>query len=91
MFGEKVVRQGLATYFAKYEFDNATLAQFLQEIDNAAKSVGLDRDLKAWSASWLSTSGINIVRARVASSDSKITSFVLEQTCHKAGKNVLRL
>lgn len=91
MFGHDAVRAGLKEYFAKFEFSNATLNDFLICISNGAKSVGIKRDLLQWSASWLSTSGINIVEPVIAVNDGTISSLRLRQTCHENGANILRV
>jgi aminopeptidase N len=91
LFGHQVVREGLKNYFHTYAFKNATLDQFLTEIDKASKSLGCDRDLMKWSATWLQTSGVNIVEPFYEVNNGKVTSFKLKQTCHDAGNNILRV
>jgi aminopeptidase N len=49
--------RGLQKYFAKHAFQNATLADLLQVMEATS-----GRDLKAWSATWLETAGVNTLR-----------------------------
>jgi aminopeptidase N len=60
-FGKDILREGLKTYFAKYAFKNTQLKDFIAEMANAQKSLGvmLNVDLVQWSESWLKTAGCN--------------------------------
>lgn len=58
--GEKDFLAGINTHFARHKFANATLADF---IDNLATAT--DRDVHAWAASWLRTTGIDTLTAHV--------------------------
>ncbi len=49
--------RGLQKYFAKHAFKNTTLADLLLEMEATS-----GRDLKAWSATWLETAGVNTLR-----------------------------
>ena len=49
--------RGLQKYFAKHAFKNTTLADLLLEMETTS-----GRDLKAWSATWLETAGVNTLR-----------------------------
>ncbi|QNE77992.1 aminopeptidase N [Streptomyces finlayi] len=64
--GEKDFLAGINTHFARHKFANATLADF---IDNLASAT--DRDVHAWAAQWLRTTGIDTLTAHVAESDSQ--------------------
>ena len=49
--------RGLQKYFARHAYKNATLVDLLQPLE-----VTSGRDLKAWSATWLQTAGVNTLR-----------------------------
>ncbi|GAA3668715.1 aminopeptidase N [Yimella sp. RIT 621] len=68
--------QGLRSYFAKYAWGNTTLPDLLTELADAS-----GRDLKAWSALWLETAGVNTLTPKLETGDDgTISSFVIEQT-----------
>ena len=48
---------GLQTYFAKYAWENTTLADLLAELEATS-----GRDLTSWSQTWLKTAGVNTLR-----------------------------
>ena len=73
--GREAFVKGVSTYFKKYEFKNATLADLLAELEVAS-----GRDLNKWSKLWLETAGVNTLRSKIESVDGKITSFAVEQT-----------
>ncbi|NUS15677.1 MAG: aminopeptidase N [Streptomyces sp.] len=50
--GPKAFTAGLNTHIARHRFGNATLADFLDSLGSAT-----DRDVPAWAAAWLRTSG----------------------------------
>ncbi|MEQ1875835.1 MAG: aminopeptidase N [Bdellovibrionia bacterium] len=68
-------RNGVRKYFKKYEYQNATRADFMASLEE-----GSGRDLKAWSSEWLQTAGLNTVEARFQCTADKISSFRLVQT-----------
>lgn len=55
--GRENFMRGLHKYFAKHAFKNSTLADLLFEMEATS-----GRDLKAWSATWLETAGVNTLR-----------------------------
>ncbi|AXI76373.1 aminopeptidase N [Peterkaempfera bronchialis] len=59
--GEKDFLAGINDHFARHRFGNATLADFL---DSLARST--DRDVHAWAAQWLRTSGVDTLEPVVA-------------------------
>lgn len=89
-FGEEVLRVGIKSYFAKYAYKNTELKDFIQEMDIAAKKVGITEDLVEWSKSWLETSGVNILKCEYVEEGDTIKTFELHQSLHKNGKNQLR-
>ncbi|MFI7327106.1 aminopeptidase N [Streptomyces rubiginosohelvolus] len=58
--GEKDFLAGINAHFARHKFANATLADF---IDNLASAT--DRDVHAWAAQWLRTTGIDTLTAEI--------------------------
>lgn len=52
--GEEAFFRGARRYFADHAYGNTTLPDLLAALESAS-----DRDLRAWSAAWLQTSGIS--------------------------------
>ncbi|MFE7617640.1 aminopeptidase N [Streptomyces sp. NPDC057496] len=69
--GEKDFLAGINTHFARHKFANATLADF---IDNLASAT--DRDVHTWAETWLRTTGVDTLTARVQESDGTWTLAV---------------
>ncbi len=65
LYGQDVLRVGLQSYFKKYAFQNTELADFLKELGDAAKKMGVAEALVEWSNTWLKTAGINIIEIEV--------------------------
>ncbi|WP_073497176.1 aminopeptidase N [Actinacidiphila paucisporea] len=59
--GPKAFTAGLNTHFARHRFGNAALADFLDSLGTAT-----DRDVHAWAAAWLRTSGPDTLTPAVA-------------------------
>ncbi|WP_333768533.1 aminopeptidase N [Streptomyces sp. IBSBF 2435] len=59
--GPKDFTAGLNTHFARHRFGNAALADFLDSLGTAT-----DRDVPAWAAAWLRTSGVDTLTPAVA-------------------------
>ncbi|MFJ2742180.1 aminopeptidase N [Streptomyces sp. NPDC087440] len=62
--GEKDFLAGINTHFTRHKFANATLADLL---DNLATAT--DRDVHAWAASWLRTTGVDTLTPTVTDTD----------------------
>ncbi|MFJ8075997.1 aminopeptidase N [Streptomyces sp. NPDC096176] len=58
--GEKDFLAGINNHFARHKFANATLADFIDSLADAT-----DRDVHAWAASWLRTSGVDTLTPTV--------------------------
>ncbi len=83
--GREPFTAGLRSYFAAHAWGNTTLADLLTELEATS-----GRDLRAWSAAWLETAGVNTLRPVLeADADGTITSAVIEQT-YAAGYETLR-
>jgi aminopeptidase N len=65
---------GLRQYFAKHAWGNTTLDDLLVELEAAS-----GRDLKPWVATWLQTSGVNILRPELVIADGTYTSIAIRQ------------
>ena len=78
--GQEEFMQGVRQYFAKHSWKNTELADLLSELEAAS-----GRDLKAWSALWLETAGVNTLRPEFTTDDDgTITSFAILQTAIEA-------
>ncbi len=76
--GREPFVQGVANYFKKFEFKNAVLGDLLTELETTS-----GRDLKAWSAQWLETAGVNTLRSEISEdTEGKISSFKVLQSAH---------
>ncbi|MFJ2646876.1 aminopeptidase N [Streptomyces sp. NPDC087420] len=70
--GDKDFLAGINVHFARHKFGNATLADF---IDNLASAT--DRDVHAWAARWLRTTGVDTLTPRVTTGDNSWTLDVV--------------
>jgi aminopeptidase N len=65
---------GLRTYFARHEFGNTTLVQFL-----AALQEGSGTDLAGWASRWLTTANVNTLSAEWELQGDFLAKLVLHQ------------
>ena len=72
--GADAFREGVRTYFWRYEWANARLADFLAVLEETS-----GRDLGSWSKEWLETAGINTLRALLGEADGSYTSVAVVQ------------
>ncbi|ETA03119.1 Membrane alanyl aminopeptidase [Frankia casuarinae] len=73
--GQEEFLAGLRAYFRRYEYANTSLRDLLDELENAS-----GRNLTAWSADWLETTGANTLRPRFFTDSSGLfTSFDVVQ------------
>jgi len=78
--GEEAFFGGVAAYLKRYAFGNATLAEFLAEVENAA-----GRDLSDWATAWLETPGATTLRPVIETDDAGvITSFAVAEDVPEA-------
>jgi aminopeptidase N len=84
--GRREFFAGVSAYLRENAWGNATLADLLRHV-----AIASGRDLTAWSAQWLETSGVNTLIPEVES-DPKgtITRFVIRQAPAPAGDEDLR-
>ena len=77
---------GLRVYFAKHAWSNATLADLLGALEEAS-----GRDLSWWSAQWLETTGLNLLRPKfTVDADGRFTEFAVLQGGARPGAGELR-
>ena len=71
---------GIREYFRAYAWGNTTLADLLGKLEETS-----GRDLKAWSAEWLETAGVNTLRPSFEVDDEgRFTTFAVEQSAPDA-------
>ncbi|GLZ34929.1 aminopeptidase N [Lentzea sp. NBRC 105346] len=76
----------LRVYFAKHAWGNATLADLLSALEEAS-----GRDLSWWSAQWLETTGLNLLRPKFSvDASGKFTEFAVLQGGARPGAGELR-
>ena len=67
---------GIRQYFRAFAWGNTTLADLLGKLEETS-----GRDLKAWSAEWLETAGVNTVHPEfTVDDDGRFSSFTVVQT-----------
>ncbi|MFJ1754444.1 aminopeptidase N [Kitasatospora sp. NPDC088134] len=73
--GQDAFFQGVRAYFKRHAWGNTRLSDLLGALEEAS-----GRDLRAWSAAWLETAGINVLRpALEVAEDGTIASFAVLQ------------
>jgi len=65
---------GVATYLEKHQWGNTVLRDLLVELEATS-----GRDLTDWSALWLETAGVNLLRPVVEEAEDVITRFAIRQ------------
>ncbi len=74
----------LRNYFANHEFSNATLADFLKELEKTS-----ERNLDDWSKVWLLEAGITQLESRIErDEDGKVISFQIVQSLPQEGTSM---
>jgi aminopeptidase N len=72
---------GLRVYFHRHAWSNATLDDLLTALEEAS-----GRDLSWWSAQWLQTTGLNMLRPKFATDgDGRFTGFTVLQSPARPG------
>ncbi|MEV7423797.1 aminopeptidase N [Streptomyces sp. NPDC091212] len=66
--GEKDFFAGINIHFARHKFANATLADFIDSLAHAT-----DRDVHAWAAQWLRTTGVDTLTPHITATDTRWT------------------
>jgi aminopeptidase N len=67
-------REGMRSYFRRFEWGNATLHDFLSALQE-----GSGRDLIAWAKLWLETASLNTISSAWESDGERLTSMALTQ------------
>jgi aminopeptidase N len=84
--GRKPFLAGLHTYLSAHAWSNATLSDLL-----AALQAASGRDLSGWSAQWLKTTGLNMLRPSFElDTEGRFTRFEVVQGGARPGKGELR-
>jgi aminopeptidase N len=73
--GMDAFQAGMRRYFQRYAWGNATLAQFLDALQE-----GSGRDLHAWARLWLETASLNTLAAEWEAVEGRITRLRIRQT-----------
>ena len=73
--GQDTFLKGVQRYIKERQYSNATLADFLGDIE-----AGSGRNLGAWSEDWLETAGLNTLRPLITPRGDTIGSLIIEQT-----------
>ena len=78
--GREEFLAGIRAYFRAFAWQNTTLADLLGQLEGTS-----GRDLKAWSAEWLETAGVNTLHPEFETDgDDRFTSFSVVQTAPAA-------
>jgi aminopeptidase N len=72
--GREAFTAGIRQYFRRHAWGNATLADFLGALGDAA-----GRSLDTWAHEWIGTEGLNTIEVSWEAEDGRITSFSLLQ------------
>ncbi|MER5639277.1 aminopeptidase N [Kitasatospora sp. NPDC002227] len=73
--GRDAFLEGVRQYFKRHAFGNTVLGDLLEALEATS-----GRDLTAWSAAWLQTSGVNLLTPQVTcDAEGRITEFAIEQ------------
>ena len=73
--GPDEFEQGIRRYFQAFAWGNTTLTDLLGKLEETS-----GRDLKAWSAEWLETAGVNTLRPEFnTDAEGRFTSFAVRQ------------
>jgi len=73
--GQDTFLKGVQRYIKERQYSNATLADFLGDIE-----AGSGRNLGAWSEEWLEKPGLNTLRPLITPRGDTIGSLIIEQT-----------
>lgn len=74
--GPDAFRDGIRDYLKKYQFENATLSDFLMSLQAHAPKFNATR----WSKEWLQAAGLNSIKTKIQCSGGKIKSLRIEQS-----------
>ncbi|BFM06111.1 aminopeptidase N [Halioxenophilus aromaticivorans] len=74
LLGKDSFQQGIAQYFKTYAWQNTQLTDFIGTLGDVA-----ERDLSAWTQSWLMQSGVNALKAQFICENDVIAEFDLIQ------------
>ncbi|WP_441246098.1 aminopeptidase N [Kitasatospora sp. McL0602] len=73
--GRDAFFEGARQYFKRHAFGNTVLGDLLEALEETS-----GRDLTAWAAAWLQTSGVNLLTPEISTdSEGRITEFAVAQ------------
>jgi aminopeptidase N len=77
------LKDGLKTYFEKYSFKNTELKDFIGEMCEAAKNLGLNEvNIETWAGEWLNSAGCSEIGLDYDVQDGIIKSMNVNQTLY---------
>lgn len=77
--GADAYREGVSEYFRRYAWKNATRAQFIASVAEAAET-----SLDTWTERWIRTEGLSNISVTYGCDGGAITSFEIHQTPYNA-------
>ena len=77
--GRDGFREGMRAYFRRHAWGNASLAEFLEALEE-----GSGVHLRAWARPWLETASLNTIAAECRMDGGQIASLTLRQTAPEA-------
>ncbi|WP_076407402.1 ERAP1-like C-terminal domain-containing protein [Shewanella sp. UCD-KL12] len=75
LIGDKDFKSGVQDYLKRYQYQNASPADFF-----ASQSITAKRSLTQWQQDWLYTPGVNTIEAEFSCEDNRITEFAILQS-----------
>ncbi|AOS96009.1 Aminopeptidase N [Microbulbifer aggregans] len=73
--GKEEFRQGVRNYLKEHAYGNATLADFMGSLGDAA-----GKNLNQWTKAWLYQPGVNTIKAQFQCENNQITGLTITQT-----------
>jgi aminopeptidase N len=81
LIGHDQFSENLGNYFAKYQWKNATLENFLEELSKSKVPQTHEAyDLQKWNADWIQTAGLNDIRAEWDCKKQGASKLIIHQT-----------
>jgi aminopeptidase N len=93
VIGEESIRAAMKIYFKRHAWQNTTLPNFIDVLVEGCEVTGRGEgfDLRSWTDSWLSKSGLNIYSPRIERDGETVTSIKIIQEMNEYGDdNILR-
>lgn len=90
LIGWKTFTNGLKIYFKNFKWQNTTLPDFINSIQQAVNESDQNYDIVKWSQDWIQTKGSNRISAEFQQENGKITKYVIKQTPCKYADSIYR-